>query len=77
MNGFHDDARMARETDARERGEIRREQDARWAEAAAASRTATPEQVNARAAFVRRLDALARDTFGAAAYARRVAEGWP
>jgi hypothetical protein len=30
MNGFHDESRMARETDARERGEIRREQDARW-----------------------------------------------
>jgi hypothetical protein len=27
---FHDESRMARETDARERGEIRREQDARW-----------------------------------------------
>jgi hypothetical protein len=33
VNGFHDDARMARETDARERGEIRREQNARWAPA--------------------------------------------
>jgi hypothetical protein len=28
--GFHDDDRMARETDARARGEMRREQDARW-----------------------------------------------
>jgi hypothetical protein len=27
---FHDESRMARETDARERCEIRREQDARW-----------------------------------------------
>jgi hypothetical protein len=34
MNGFHDDSRMEREQDARDRGEIRAEQDARWGDGA-------------------------------------------